>query len=80
MRARPQAGPGTQIAGVKDGAPVSWPCEEPERTDELRTEVGNVPVGDTGPGEGDVVPQTALKELPGFTPALLLHDHLTTDL
>ncbi|MEV7239190.1 DUF6624 domain-containing protein [Streptomyces sp. NPDC051020] len=31
---------GTQIAGVNDGAPVPWPCEEPERMDELRAEVG----------------------------------------
>ncbi|MFI5725416.1 DUF6624 domain-containing protein [Streptomyces cyaneofuscatus] len=30
---------GTQIAGVKDGAPVPWPCEEPERMDQLRAEV-----------------------------------------
>ncbi|MGW2591732.1 hypothetical protein ACWCXC_15915 [Streptomyces sp. NPDC001515] len=22
---------GTQIAGVKDGSPVPWPCEDPER-------------------------------------------------
>ncbi|MFJ8646272.1 DUF6624 domain-containing protein [Streptomyces sp. NPDC093546] len=34
---------GTQIAGVKDGAPVPWPCEEPERVDELRAEVGIEP-------------------------------------
>ncbi|PZT68732.1 hypothetical protein DN402_13570 [Streptomyces sp. SW4] len=34
---------GTQIAGVKDGAPVPWPCEEPERLDELRAEVGIEP-------------------------------------
>lgn len=34
---------GTQIAGVKDGAPVPWPCEEPERMDELRVEVGIEP-------------------------------------
>ncbi|MFF7870451.1 DUF6624 domain-containing protein [Streptomyces qaidamensis] len=34
---------GTQIAGVKDGAPVPWPCEEPERMDELRGEVGIEP-------------------------------------
>ncbi|MEY9997070.1 hypothetical protein ABIE67_009102 [Streptomyces sp. V4I8] len=31
---------GTQIAGVKDGAPIPWPCEEPERMNELRAEVG----------------------------------------
>ncbi|MFJ4562263.1 DUF6624 domain-containing protein [Streptomyces caelestis] len=34
---------GTQIAGVKDGAPVPWPCEEPEHMDELRAEVGIEP-------------------------------------
>ncbi|MFF7874135.1 DUF6624 domain-containing protein [Streptomyces californicus] len=34
---------GTQIAGVKDGAPVPWPCDEPERMDELRAEVGIEP-------------------------------------
>ncbi|MFF8691586.1 DUF6624 domain-containing protein [Streptomyces sp. NPDC015144] len=34
---------GTQIAGVKDGSPVPWPCEEPERMDELRAEVGIPP-------------------------------------
>ncbi|MGW2486094.1 DUF6624 domain-containing protein [Streptomyces sp. NPDC001606] len=34
---------GTQIAGVKDGRPVPWPCEEPERMDELRAEVGIEP-------------------------------------
>ncbi|MBH5338680.1 hypothetical protein IHE55_29430 [Streptomyces pactum] len=34
---------GTQIAGVKDGAPVPWPCEEPDRMDELRAEVGIEP-------------------------------------
>ena len=34
---------GTQIAGVKDGRPIPWPCEEPERTDELRAEVGIEP-------------------------------------
>ncbi|MGW0986403.1 DUF6624 domain-containing protein [Streptomyces sp. NPDC002486] len=34
---------GTQIAGVKDGAPVPWLCEEPERMDELRAEVGIEP-------------------------------------
>ncbi|MGW6744332.1 DUF6624 domain-containing protein [Streptomyces sp. NPDC055025] len=36
---------GTQIAGVKDGAPIPWPCEEPERMDELRAEVGIEPFG-----------------------------------
>ncbi|ARH92942.1 DUF6624 domain-containing protein [Streptomyces sp. MOE7] len=34
---------GTQIAGMKDGAPVPWPCEEPERMDALRAEVGIEP-------------------------------------
>ncbi|MEV5884800.1 DUF6624 domain-containing protein [Streptomyces sp. NPDC052020] len=34
---------GTQIAGVKDGLPVPWPCEEPERVDELRAEAGIEP-------------------------------------
>ncbi|MFI0784580.1 DUF6624 domain-containing protein [Streptomyces lydicus] len=34
---------GTQIAGVKDGAPVPWPCEEPDRMDALRAEVGIEP-------------------------------------
>ncbi|MFD0900410.1 DUF6624 domain-containing protein [Actinomadura sediminis] len=34
---------GTQIAGVKDGVPVPWPCEEPERMDERRAEVGIEP-------------------------------------
>ncbi|MEU1815458.1 DUF6624 domain-containing protein [Streptomyces roseifaciens] len=34
---------GTQIAGVKDGAPVPWPCEEPARMDELRAEAGIEP-------------------------------------
>jgi len=31
---------GTQTAGVVDGAPVPWPCEDPERLDERRAEVG----------------------------------------
>ncbi|GGN47046.1 hypothetical protein GCM10012285_32370 [Streptomyces kronopolitis] len=34
---------GTQIAGVQDGAPVPWPCEEPGCMDELRAEVGIEP-------------------------------------
>ncbi|SFY32800.1 DUF6624 domain-containing protein [Streptomyces atratus] len=34
---------GTQIAGVKDGTPLPWPCEDPERMDELRAEVGIEP-------------------------------------
>ena len=31
---------GTQIAGVVDGVPVPWPCEDPERMDARRAEVG----------------------------------------
>ncbi|MBC9725718.1 DUF6624 domain-containing protein [Streptomyces sp. TRM68367] len=34
---------GTQIAGVRDGQPVPWPCREPGRVDELRAEVGIEP-------------------------------------
>ncbi|MFB8085903.1 DUF6624 domain-containing protein [Streptomyces sp. NPDC055992] len=34
---------GTQIAGMKDGAPIPWPCEEPERVNDLRAEVGIEP-------------------------------------
>ncbi|GGL71613.1 hypothetical protein GCM10010129_14070 [Streptomyces fumigatiscleroticus] len=34
---------GTQIAGVRDGAPVPWPCADPERVDALRAEVGIEP-------------------------------------
>ncbi|KUL55555.1 hypothetical protein ADL22_00750 [Streptomyces sp. NRRL F-4489] len=34
---------GTQIAGVRDGAPVPWPCRDPERMDERRAEVGIPP-------------------------------------
>ncbi|MGW1836221.1 DUF6624 domain-containing protein [Streptomyces sp. BBFR2] len=34
---------GTQIAGVRDGAPIPWPCEEPDRMDELRAAVGIEP-------------------------------------
>ena len=34
---------GTQIAGVVDGAPVPWPCEDPERMDDRRAEVGLEP-------------------------------------
>ncbi|MFF2952432.1 DUF6624 domain-containing protein [Kitasatospora sp. NPDC057965] len=34
---------GTQIAGVKDGTPIPWPCEDPERMDERRKEVGIPP-------------------------------------
>jgi peptidoglycan/xylan/chitin deacetylase (PgdA/CDA1 family) len=31
---------GTQVAAVVDGAPVPWPCVEPDRLDERRAEVG----------------------------------------
>ncbi|MFI5937045.1 DUF6624 domain-containing protein [Actinoplanes sp. NPDC051494] len=31
---------GTQIAGVRDGRPLPWPCEDPDRMDERRAEVG----------------------------------------
>ena len=31
---------GTQIAGIVNGAPVPWPCEDPERMDERRAQVG----------------------------------------
>ncbi|GAA2514650.1 DUF6624 domain-containing protein [Winogradskya humida] len=31
---------GTQIAGVVDGAPVPWPCEDPGTMDQRRAEVG----------------------------------------
>ena len=34
---------GTQIAGIKDGSPVPWPCQHPERMDDLRAEVGIEP-------------------------------------
>ncbi|MEK2476036.1 MULTISPECIES: DUF6624 domain-containing protein [Streptomyces] len=34
---------GTQIAGVRDGAPVPWPCRDPERMDQRRVEVGIPP-------------------------------------
>ncbi|MER5490725.1 DUF6624 domain-containing protein [Streptomyces sp. NPDC002454] len=34
---------GTQIAGVRDGRPIPWPCEDPARTDEFRAEVGIEP-------------------------------------
>ncbi|MFK0295349.1 DUF6624 domain-containing protein [Streptomyces sp. NPDC090442] len=34
---------GTQIAGVRDGAPIPWPCEHPEEMDRRRTEVGIPP-------------------------------------
>ena len=40
---------GTQIAGVKDGSPFPWPCEEPERVDELRGGVGIEPFGEYVP-------------------------------
>ncbi|HEX2312955.1 MAG TPA: DUF6624 domain-containing protein [Thermomonospora sp.] len=31
---------GTQIAGVRDGVPVPWPCEDPEHMDDRRAAVG----------------------------------------
>lgn len=31
---------GTQIAGVVNGAPVPWPCEDPDRMDQRRAETG----------------------------------------
>ncbi|MEU9982111.1 DUF6624 domain-containing protein [Streptomyces sp. NPDC050856] len=34
---------GTQIAGVKNGVPIPWPCEEPERMNALRADVGIEP-------------------------------------
>lgn len=34
---------GTQIAGLRGGAPVPWPCEDPQRMDALRVEVGIEP-------------------------------------
>lgn len=34
---------GTQIAGIDDGAPVPWPCQDPEGMDERRAEVGIEP-------------------------------------
>ncbi|WP_344633109.1 DUF6624 domain-containing protein [Streptomyces glaucosporus] len=34
---------GTQIAGVRDGAPVPWPCADPGRMDERRAEAGIEP-------------------------------------
>ncbi|MFF0394146.1 DUF6624 domain-containing protein [Kitasatospora sp. NPDC004615] len=37
---------GTQIAGVRDGAPVPWPCEDPARMDERRAGVGIPPFGE----------------------------------
>ena len=35
---------GTQIAGVRDGVPIPWPCEDPDRVAELRAEAGIAPV------------------------------------
>lgn len=45
---------GTQILYLTDGTPVPWPCEDPERMDERRAEVGLEPFADyiarfTGP-------------------------------
>ncbi|GAA3170158.1 MULTISPECIES: DUF6624 domain-containing protein [Streptomyces] len=33
----------TQIAGVRDGVPVPWPCAEPDRVDALRAAAGIAP-------------------------------------
>ncbi|MDT4986829.1 MAG: hypothetical protein QOI74_923 [Micromonosporaceae bacterium] len=34
---------GTQIAGVRDGTPVPWPCVDPEHLDERRADAGLEP-------------------------------------
>ncbi|MDF3289714.1 DUF6624 domain-containing protein [Streptomyces silvisoli] len=34
---------GTQIAGIREGSPVPWPCQDPERMDALRADVGIEP-------------------------------------
>jgi hypothetical protein len=34
---------GTQIAGIVDGTPVPWPCEDPGQIDQRRAEVGLEP-------------------------------------
>ncbi|MBL7255906.1 DUF6624 domain-containing protein [Paractinoplanes lichenicola] len=34
---------GTQIAGIVDGAPVPWPCDDPEHMDQRRAAVGLEP-------------------------------------
>jgi hypothetical protein len=34
---------GTQIADVRDGDPVPWPCQDPEHLDQRRAEVGIPP-------------------------------------
>jgi hypothetical protein len=34
---------GTQIADVRDGEPVPWPCEDPDHLDERRAAVGIPP-------------------------------------
>ncbi|MFJ9770959.1 DUF6624 domain-containing protein [Kitasatospora sp. NPDC101157] len=34
---------GTQIGAVTDGRPVPWPCEDPDRLDERRAQVGIEP-------------------------------------
>ena len=36
----------TQIADVRDGVPVPWPCAEPDRVDALRAAVGLEPFAD----------------------------------
>ncbi|MYT27267.1 MULTISPECIES: DUF6624 domain-containing protein [unclassified Streptomyces] len=37
---------GTQIAGVRNGAPIPWPCQDPESMDQRRAEVGIPPFDD----------------------------------
>ncbi|MFD5921889.1 DUF6624 domain-containing protein [Kitasatospora sp. NPDC058201] len=37
---------GTQIAGIQDGSPIPWPCEDPERMDDRRAEAGIPPFGE----------------------------------
>jgi hypothetical protein len=34
---------GTQVAEVRDGVPVRWPCADADRVDQLRAEVGMEP-------------------------------------
>ncbi|WP_305783247.1 DUF6624 domain-containing protein [Symbioplanes lichenis] len=37
---------GTQIAGVANGEPVPWPCEDPDTMDDRRAAVGLAPFAD----------------------------------
>jgi hypothetical protein len=39
---------GTQVAGVRDGAPLRWPCEDPDEVDQRRAGVGLPPLGEEG--------------------------------